>query len=116
MNLIRYIENIRQKPEHIRKRYVLAGVAISMFFIIIIWLFSLSETLSRSAIKKPVTDFSDNQFNQELMELPSIEEFMQQMPSEKNLESLYGDEENYETSANDQKTENLKEIPDTNQP
>jgi Na+/H+ antiporter NhaC len=43
LNIQKKIEAIRQKPEHIRMRYVWVMVAISMFFIIIIWLISLSS-------------------------------------------------------------------------
>jgi hypothetical protein len=45
MDINKKIEEIRQKPEHIRLRYVWGGVAISMFFIIIIWIFSLGESI-----------------------------------------------------------------------
>lgn len=41
MSIADKIEEIRQKPEHIRMRYVWVMVAISMFFIIAIWFFSL---------------------------------------------------------------------------
>lgn len=37
------IEEIRQKPEHIRMRYVWAWLAISMIFIFGIWIFSVKE-------------------------------------------------------------------------
>lgn len=39
-NLRDKIEEIRKKPEHIKIRYVWGSVAISMLFIIIIWIFS----------------------------------------------------------------------------
>lgn len=41
MGISNKIEEIRRKPEHIRLRYVWSLVAVSMFFIIIIWFFSL---------------------------------------------------------------------------
>lgn len=40
------IEEIRQKPEHIRLRYVYFFVAIFMIFFFLIWLFSLPEEKS----------------------------------------------------------------------
>ncbi|MBU2028424.1 hypothetical protein KJ761_00855 [Patescibacteria group bacterium] len=43
MNLSEKIEEIRQKPEHIRLRYVWFLVALSMTFIFIIWIFSLKS-------------------------------------------------------------------------
>jgi hypothetical protein len=48
------IEKIREKPEHIRLRYVWLAVAISMFFILIIWFLSLRSGLgSSSSVKLP---------------------------------------------------------------
>ena len=43
MNLSEKIEQIRQKPEHVRLRYVWFLVALSMTFIFIIWIFSLKS-------------------------------------------------------------------------
>ena len=36
------IEKIRKQPEHIRMRYVWFFVAVSMLFVIILWIFSLT--------------------------------------------------------------------------
>ncbi len=41
MGLAEKIEAIKKEPEHIRLRYVWFSVFISMFFIIILWVFSL---------------------------------------------------------------------------
>jgi hypothetical protein len=43
MSISNKIEEIRKKPEHIRMRYVWLAVAVSMFFILVIWVFSLEE-------------------------------------------------------------------------
>jgi uncharacterized protein YlxW (UPF0749 family) len=52
MNLSEKIEEIRQKPEHIRLRYVWFLVALSMTFIFIIWIFSLkSQRVSAPTIQ-----------------------------------------------------------------
>ncbi|MEK7494305.1 MAG: hypothetical protein AAB615_00365 [Patescibacteria group bacterium] len=40
------IENIRSQPEHIRMRYVWGSLAISMLFILSIWLLSLHESFT----------------------------------------------------------------------
>ena len=40
MNIERKIEEIRRKPEHIRIRYIYGLMAISMFFILLLWFFS----------------------------------------------------------------------------
>lgn len=39
--LLKYIENIRNKPEHVRVRYVFVFVFSIMGVVIFIWLFSL---------------------------------------------------------------------------
>lgn len=39
------IERARQEPEHVRRRYVFICLAVSMLFIIGIWLLSLKEGL-----------------------------------------------------------------------
>ena len=44
----RKIEEIRQKPEHVRVWYAWVGVFIAMFFVVLIWIFTLQENLSRS--------------------------------------------------------------------
>ncbi|MFA4817729.1 MAG: hypothetical protein WC608_03370 [Parcubacteria group bacterium] len=65
MSLQNKIEEIRRKPEHIRLRYVWAMVAISMFFIIIIWFFSLknSQTQTASPLNSVDTSAITEQFN-----------------------------------------------------
>lgn len=50
----RKIEEIRQQPEHVRVWYAWAGVAIVMFFVVMIWIFTLQESF-RKAIPEAVT-------------------------------------------------------------
>lgn len=76
MNISDKIEEIRKKPEHIRMRYVWAGVLIAMFLIIIIWFFSLQETFKNSA-PKPDTESFQNQWEKTKENMPSIGEFIQ---------------------------------------
>lgn len=45
MGLIDKLEDIRRKPEEVRRKYVYGAVLVSMFFIVIIWLFSLKESM-----------------------------------------------------------------------
>lgn len=40
MNIAEKIEQIRQKPEHIRVRYVWFSVFVSMFLVLTVWYFS----------------------------------------------------------------------------
>ncbi len=39
--LLKYIENIRKKPEHIRMRYVFVCVFFLMSIVVFVWVFSL---------------------------------------------------------------------------
>lgn len=43
MGLMEKIEDIRKKPEHIRRRYVLFCVCVSAIFILMIWFFSFGN-------------------------------------------------------------------------
>ncbi|MGW8185484.1 MAG: hypothetical protein ACWGHO_05245 [Candidatus Moraniibacteriota bacterium] len=43
MSLMEKIEEIRQKPEHEKIRYVWGMVAISMVFMVFIWMFSFKS-------------------------------------------------------------------------
>ncbi len=47
MDINKKIEEIRQQPEHIRLRYIWGLVAISMLFIVTIWVFSLKESAKK---------------------------------------------------------------------
>lgn len=73
LNIEQWIETVRMKPEHIRRRYVLACVAVSMSVVAVLWLFSVGETfrtLSQGAgdvatdvttiLPKPPGDYSLN--------------------------------------------------------
>lgn len=90
MNISRKIEEIREKPEHIRMRYVWGGVAISMFFIVIIWIFSLSESFKSNDSNKNSDVLPD--FKKSLEEasasnkIPSIQEM--QNEQQKALEEI----------------------------
>ncbi len=42
MRLQDKIKEIQQKPEHIRLRYVWGCVFVSMFFIVVLWVFSMT--------------------------------------------------------------------------
>jgi hypothetical protein len=66
MGLYEKIEEIREKPEHIRMRYVWAMVAISMIFVILIWIFSLvgnrnPESTVPMETAKPQQNVNNNQ-------------------------------------------------------
>jgi len=62
MDLQRKLAEIRRKPEHVRLRYTYAAVAISMFFILLLWIFSLSGSIKKTTIQKQnVFEGLDNQ-------------------------------------------------------
>lgn len=46
--LRRKIEEIRQQPEHVRVWYAWVGVAIVMFFVVVIWIFTLQESFRKA--------------------------------------------------------------------
>lgn len=71
MDINKKIEEIRQKPEYIRLRWVWGGVAVSMFFIIIIWVFSLNETLNKT---KPAENSNLPDIKQSLEEIQSAKD------------------------------------------
>ncbi len=108
MNISDKIEKIRRQPEHVRLRYVWAGVAIVMFFIIIIWIFSLQEAFKNSIPEPKESALLKNQWESAKENMPSIEEFMQNNPqSNINNEiappaspSLGGQENSNETGTN----------------
>lgn len=76
MSISDKIEEIRRKPEHIRMRYVWAGVAIAMFFIIIIWLFSLEEAFKNSVPRLKEEKSIQNQLEKAKENMPSLQELM----------------------------------------
>lgn len=43
MNILEKIEKMQAEPEHVRIRYVWISVAISMVFIVAIWIFSIGS-------------------------------------------------------------------------
>ena len=49
MNISKKIEQIRRQPEHVRMRWVIGSVAVSMFFVFVIWLFSLQLMFNKDA-------------------------------------------------------------------
>lgn len=50
-----WVEEVKQKPEHIRQRYVIGCVATSMFFVIIVWSLTVTEGFKKSIAKTQST-------------------------------------------------------------
>ena len=64
MGIMEKVEEIRSKPENIRIRYVWFFVAISMLFVIILWIFSLAA--SRQESQSVPSD--NNIFNSDILD------------------------------------------------
>jgi hypothetical protein len=76
MYINRKIEEIRQKPEHIRMRYVWLMMAISMLLIISIWIFSFKSNIESSPSDKAILPDFKNALESQKQELPSIQSFI----------------------------------------
>lgn len=48
-NLEQWIDEVRQRPEHIRMRYVFICVAVSMALVVGVWLLSVTESFQTAA-------------------------------------------------------------------
>lgn len=85
MKLSEKIAEIRRQPEHIRLRYVWGSVAISMFFIITIWIFSITLMFTENNGKNKVSEDSATALTEQLKtvnnQLPSIENFSEKTGS-----------------------------------
>lgn len=47
-----WIEEVKAKPEHIRYRYMVGCVGCSMFFVVIVWSLTISETFKQTVNKQ----------------------------------------------------------------
>jgi Tfp pilus assembly protein PilO len=79
MNISEKIEAIRRQPENIRLRYVWICVAVSMFVIILVWIFSISSMLAEEKKNSPQTPTDVQNLGQQLQDLKN------QSPSLKDL-------------------------------
>jgi len=72
MDVFEKIEQIRKKPEHIRRRYALVCVVISMVFVFVIWMMSLKSSFNDS--EKVLDDESRLQIMSGLEEVKDIKD------------------------------------------
>lgn len=82
MSINRKLDEIRNKPEHIRVRYVWGIVAICMFFILVLWIFSVKDIFNNMNSQSEssgscLTDIKKG-FEEQGRETPSIKEIMNQ--------------------------------------
>jgi hypothetical protein len=77
MDINRKLDEIRQKPEHIRIRYVWGAVAVSMVVIFTVWIFSLKASFRSATLESqqnPVPGIRE-QIEEQTKNLPSIGDF-----------------------------------------
>ncbi|MDP1619869.1 MAG: hypothetical protein Q8M12_02630 [bacterium] len=67
------IEEIRKKPEHIRRRYVWFFVGVSMVFIMMIWVFSFEDWTSDQVMKPGSYDNLSDVANQFEIQKDSVQ-------------------------------------------
>ena len=63
MGIQRKIDEIRQKPEHIRVRYVWFAVSVCMFFLVMVWIFSIRDQMSGGFFKNNQSSGNGNALN-----------------------------------------------------
>ena len=62
MDIDKKIEEIRQKPEHERVKYVYGAVILSMLLIITLWIFSIRESI-RDITRNTESEDSSEEFS-----------------------------------------------------
>lgn len=72
MGIFDKIDHIRQKPEHIRVRFVWLCVAISMVFVLIFWVISLKSQPQTTAPDEVITQDLKSQLDQQKQTLENI--------------------------------------------
>lgn len=65
MSIQTKIEEIRRQPEHIRMRYLVLSVGVSMFFIGFLWVFSLTTSFKQVRVPAPVVAVPNQAQDQE---------------------------------------------------
>lgn len=73
MDIHEKIEEIRQKPEHIRMNYVIFCVILSMLLLIVFWGFSIKSTLSPKIDDAPTAETCSN--NSQTCKMPEEQTF-----------------------------------------
>lgn len=64
------IEAIRREPEHVRMRYVFLSVAVSMIFVVLLWMFSVYEGFRSASTSESIIPPGMN-----LPKPPAIDDF-----------------------------------------
>lgn len=74
MGIFNKIDEIRNKPESVRLRYVWAGVIISMTIILVIWFFSMRALFSQTKSDGKAFDSLKKSFEKTQEQFPSIKD------------------------------------------
>src|SRR3990172_10531621 len=96
MSIADKIEEIRKKPEYVRLRYVWFFVALSMLFVVALWIFSLKAAVQEqqeSSLENNL--FSPdiiNQFNEQQKSSDGFRQQTENPLSERTLPNLSGNE------------------------
>ena len=85
MNITKKIEEIRLQPDHIKLRWVLGSVLVSMLIILAIWIFSITLMFKGREDQSPDKFISDLKKQTNITENPSLQVFTKD-------QSLYIDE------------------------
>jgi preprotein translocase subunit SecF len=81
-NISEKIEEVRQKPEHIRMRYVWFWLAVSMAFVVLIWIFSVKENFRSINFDGGQLPEISNPLPEIKQELPSMESIQKSLTDE----------------------------------
>jgi hypothetical protein len=90
IDISRKLDEIREKPEHIRLRYVWGAVTVSMILVVIIWIFSMKEAFRLTQTEGESSSFSElkKQFDAQKENIPSYEDMMGQPPGGTEQDSI----------------------------
>lgn len=81
MDIGKKIEEIRNKPEHVREKYVWMAVVVCMILVFSIWLFSFKSIFMQKKETGSVTPVKElmDKSKETIGEMPSIGDLEQQM-------------------------------------
>jgi hypothetical protein len=117
MDIGKKLDEIRQKPENIRMRYVWGAVGISMILVVGIWIFSIKEAFKSTQTEGESGSFTElkNQFNAQKENMPSFDNLMNQPQGDTAPESIEGMELEGITPGEQMMDNDKNNKPETNQ-
>jgi len=101
MNINKKIEEIRQKPEHERLRYVWGSVAVCMVFVFLIWILSVRLSIQKTADQSQTQPLPD--IGKQLQDIknaaPSLNDVNQLTTGADNTDNTAGNQPAADSSA-----------------